>query len=133
MKNIVILLLAITPLFVFSQGSVKNEIAWTSLDKAKVLAKKHNKKTLVFFYKKDCSYCEKMKKETPYLFFSGSMDPVGNYGKGVNEVVDKCKRLNFSNVTCKIFEEGRHEMLNETNKEEVYEYVYSWINKNTSK
>lgn len=70
MKKIVILLLAITPLFVFSQGSVTNEIAWTSLDKAKVLAKKHNQKILIFFYKKDCSYCEKMKKETladPYV------------------------------------------------------------------
>ena len=81
----------------------------------------------------DTTQIQKMKKETPYLFLSGSMDPVGNYGKGVNEVLEKCKRLHFSNLTCKIFKEGRHEMLNETNKEEVYEYLYSWINKNTSK
>ncbi|MBM77230.1 MAG: alpha/beta hydrolase [Crocinitomicaceae bacterium] len=80
----------------------------------------------------DTAQIQKMKKETPYLFFSGYMDPVGKYGKGVIEVVDKCKKLNFSNITCKLFEGGRHEMINETNKEEVYDFLYNWINKNTS-
>jgi thioredoxin-related protein len=67
MKKLVFFLLIILPLFVFSQGAVKavkNEIAWMSLEKAQVLAKKNNQKILIFFYKKDCEYCEKMKKET---------------------------------------------------------------------
>ena len=64
MKQLVILLLAITPLFLFSQGSAKNTINWISLKEAKALAEKHNQKMLIFFYKKDCPYCEKMKKET---------------------------------------------------------------------
>ena len=64
MKKLLIILLAIAPLIVFSQGSYKNEIAWISLDKAKLLAKQHNQKILIFFYKDNCEYCEKMKKET---------------------------------------------------------------------
>lgn len=64
MKPLLIVLLAIIPLFVFPQGTVKNEIAWVPLEKAKVLAKKHDGKILIFFYKKNCEYCEKMKKET---------------------------------------------------------------------
>ena len=64
MKKLVFFLLIILPLFVFSQGTVKNKIAWLSLEKAQVLAKKNNQKILIFFYKKDCEYCEKMKKET---------------------------------------------------------------------
>ncbi len=72
---------------------------------------------------------KKMKSDIPYLFFAGDMDPVGNYGKGINEVVNKFKQANCSNITCKLFEGGRHEMLNEINKEEVYTYIIQWIEK----
>ena len=64
MRTLAILLLAITPLFVFSQGSTNSEINWITLKEAKGLAKKHNQKILIFFYKKNCPYCEQMKKET---------------------------------------------------------------------
>ena len=58
------LLLALAPYFVFSQGQVTNKINWISLKKAKKYAKKYDKNILVFFYKKDCPYCEEMKRET---------------------------------------------------------------------
>lgn len=77
----------------------------------------------------DSHNIKKMKKDTPYLFFAGDMDPVGNYGKGVKEVINKFKEANFSNITAKFFEGGRHEMLNEINKEEVYSYILKWIEK----
>ena len=64
MKRLVILLLFISPFIAFSQGAVKTEINWISLEKAKKYAKKYDKNILVFFYKKDCPYCEEMKKET---------------------------------------------------------------------
>ena len=64
MKKIVVFLLAISPFFVFSQGAIKTEIDWIPLEKAKEYTKKYDKNILVFFYKKDCPYCEEMKKET---------------------------------------------------------------------
>jgi len=64
MKRIVILLLALGPYFVFSQGQATNEINWISLEKAKEYAKKYDKNIFVYFHKKDCPYCEEMKKET---------------------------------------------------------------------
>ncbi len=64
MKRIVLVLLAITPIFVFSQKKVKNEINWMTLKEAKVLAKKYNENILVYFYKQNCPYCDKMKNET---------------------------------------------------------------------
>ena len=64
MKKLVVLLLAIIPSFMFAQGAQQNEINWLPLEKAKTLAKKHDGKVLIFFYKKDCPYCDKMKKET---------------------------------------------------------------------
>ena len=64
MKKIITFLLAITPFLVFSQGAVKTEIDWIPLAKAKKYAEKYDKNILVFFYKRDCPYCEEMKRET---------------------------------------------------------------------
>jgi len=64
MKKIVVFLLAISPFFVFSQGAIKTEIDWIPLEKAKEYTKKYDKNILVFFYKKDCPYCEEMQRET---------------------------------------------------------------------
>ena len=63
MKRIVILILFLTPLFTFAQGAPKLEIDWIPLQKAKEYSKKYNKEILIFFYKKNCEYCDKMKKE----------------------------------------------------------------------
>ena len=63
MKKILILLL-MCPVLVFSQGEAKTDISWVSLDVAKEYAKKYNKNILIFFYKQNCEYCEKMKQET---------------------------------------------------------------------
>ena len=53
MKKIIIVLFAIIPFLSFSQGALKNEIAWVPLEEAKQLARKYNKKILVFFYKEN--------------------------------------------------------------------------------
>ena len=64
MKKIITLLFVIIPFFVLSQGGEKTKINWLPLDEAKILARKHNSKILIFFYKQDCPYCDKMKTET---------------------------------------------------------------------
>ena len=73
------------------------------------------------------SNISKMNKDKPILFFAGDMDPVGNYGKGPEEVMLKMKKAGIKNIDFKLYEQGRHEMLNETNKMEVYELILNWI------
>ena len=63
----------------------------------------------------------------PIYMISGSMDPVGDYSKGVNEVYKKLKKSGHKNVTMKLYEGARHEILNETNREEVYEDILTWL------
>ena len=63
MKKLLVLLFVSSSFFCFSQGAKKVEIDWIPLEKAKEYSKKYNKEILIFFYKKDCEYCEKMKKE----------------------------------------------------------------------
>ncbi|MBR5521395.1 MAG: alpha/beta fold hydrolase [Oscillospiraceae bacterium] len=63
----------------------------------------------------------------PVYIFSGSMDPVGDYGIGVMNVVDCYKTAGCTDVEVKIYDGGRHEMLNELNRREVYEDVKNWL------
>jgi len=64
MKKIIVILLTITPLFIFSQNKSKKSIDWMELSKAEEFADKYNKNMLLFFYRPDCEYCEKMKNES---------------------------------------------------------------------
>jgi alpha-beta hydrolase superfamily lysophospholipase len=75
----------------------------------------------------------KMDKKKPILLFAGDMDPVGDYGRGPKEVYEKFKRAEIEDVQLKIYKTGRHEMLNETNHEEVYEMVLRWLNNKQAK
>jgi len=62
----------------------------------------------------------------PLLFISGANEPVGNMGQGVTKVYDKYTDLGY-NTSITLFDDARHEILNETNKEDVYERVLEFI------
>lgn len=68
-----------------------------------------------------------MDKDVPVLFMSGAMDPVGECGKGVKKAFENFKKAGMKDVSINLYEGGRHEMLNEINKDEVYADVLQWI------
>lgn len=70
---------------------------------------------------------ENMPKNVPVLIFSGALDPVGNMGRGVRKTARVFQKLGMADVTCKLYAGGRHEMLNEPNRQEVYNDVLQWI------
>ena len=69
----------------------------------------------------------KIRKDLPILFISGDSDPVGDNGKGVKKSYEMMKEVGIMDVTMKLYENDRHEVLNELNKEEVYEYIRAWL------
>lgn len=69
---------------------------------------------------------ERMPKDLPICLISGEKDPVGNYGKGITEIYDKLKSTGH-NVSMKLYANCRHEILNETNKEIVFDDVVNYI------
>jgi alpha-beta hydrolase superfamily lysophospholipase len=67
-------------------------------------------------------------KDLPIYIFSGDKDPVGKNGKGVLKLVKTYKEHGIVDLTHKLYKDGRHEMLNEINKEEVTFDVLKWLN-----
>jgi alpha-beta hydrolase superfamily lysophospholipase len=65
--------------------------------------------------------------ELPILLMSGDADPVGGYGKGVKQVHSRLHNVGVKDLKLKLYPEGRHEMLNELNKEEVFADVLEWL------
>lgn len=70
---------------------------------------------------------EKMKKDLPVLFIAGGQDPVGAWGKGVRKTAAAFLQAGMQRLETRIYEGGRHEILNEINKQEVYGDVLNWM------
>lgn len=61
------------------------------------------------------------------FFVSGAEDPVGSNGEGVARVFHRYEKAGIQDVEMKLYPKGRHEILNESNREQVYEDLYQWI------
>lgn len=70
----------------------------------------------------------RMNKSKPVYFMSGEEDPVGDYGKGVEKAYKAFCDAGCQDVTIRLYPDGRHEMLNEINRDAVYQDILSWIN-----
>ncbi len=70
----------------------------------------------------------KTPKTLPMLFISGNEDPVGLYGVGVAEAFEIYKQAGIEDLTLRLYPDARHELINETNKDEVYAQLLDWLN-----
>ena len=71
---------------------------------------------------------QKILKELPIHFISGSLCAIGNKTKGVVAMINRLKKFGVKNVTCKFYENARHEIFNEINRNEVFKDVIYWLN-----
>ncbi|NLK38319.1 MAG: alpha/beta hydrolase [Epulopiscium sp.] len=73
-------------------------------------------------------WAQRVRKDLPMLLLSGGKDPVGDYGKGVEKVYQWLKEAGCQFVSMKLYEDGRHEVLNEQFYRKVYRYILKWLN-----
>lgn len=66
-------------------------------------------------------------KEKPIYIFGGDLDPVGRNGAGVRRLAELYTRLGLKDIAVKLYPGGRHEMLNEINRDEVMSDVLGWL------
>lgn len=79
------------------------------------------------YYDNQPKYIEEIRKSLPLFLVSGDADPVGDMGRGVKKVYRQYKRAGISDVSMKLYQGGRHEILNETDRDLVYEDIYGWL------
>ncbi|MDQ1911325.1 lysophospholipase [Paenibacillus sp. GD4] len=80
-------------------------------------------------YRKD--RLQQIPKDLPIFLFSGDDDPVGNYGKGVKKLAAMLRLMGFRDIEMKLYPRGRHEMLNEINRDEVTADVIDWLQRHS--
>lgn len=80
-------------------------------------------------YIQDSKNLDAMQKDLPCFLIAGGDDPVGDYGKGVEKCAAEFKKHGMERVDLRIYPLCRHEILNEINRQEVYEDVAKWIGK----
>jgi alpha-beta hydrolase superfamily lysophospholipase len=68
-------------------------------------------------------------KGLPILVISGDQDPVGGNTLGITPLLERYKCMDVQNMTHKFYRDARHEILNETNRDEVQRDVLAWLNK----
>ena len=67
--------------------------------------------------------------DLPIYLFSGGQDPVGKQGEYVVSLQKALKRAGSKDVTYKLYANGRHEMINEPDKEQVFDDLLVWLRK----
>lgn len=78
-------------------------------------------------------YIEGLRKDLPVMLVSGEKDPVGDMGEGVKKLYGfYTKKAGMENVSMVLFENSRHEFLNEKeNREEKWGTVLNFFEENT--
>jgi len=71
----------------------------------------------------------KLALSVPVYLFGGDKDPVGAMGKGLPKLADAYQDNGVQDVSMKLYSGGRHEMINEINRDEVFDDIANWLNK----
>lgn len=64
----------------------------------------------------------------PLVLLSGASDPIGDYGKGVSRLFSQYQLLGYNDLGLCLYPGARHELLNETNRDDVTQDILDWMN-----
>jgi alpha-beta hydrolase superfamily lysophospholipase len=81
----------------------------------------------VFLRLADPGEIRKVRGDLPIYIFSGSDDPVGQRLEGVRALIARYRSVGITSISHDFYTGGRHEMLHETNRREVFTNLLVWI------
>lgn len=70
-----------------------------------------------------------VRKDLPFNLVGGERDPATDGGKAVEALALRMRRMGFSNLVSKVYEETRHESLNEINREPIMADFAAWLDR----
>ncbi len=71
----------------------------------------------------------RIRKDLPIYIVAGDADPINHGLEWLKPLADRYRAAGIANVTERYYPGGRHEMLNETNRDEVMRDLLDWIRK----
>jgi alpha-beta hydrolase superfamily lysophospholipase len=69
----------------------------------------------------------RVRRDLPILLLSGDKCQVGANGRGPREVREQYASVGVVDVTCTLYPDARHEIFNETNRDEVTADLITWL------
>ncbi len=75
----------------------------------------------------DPSRIARVRPDLPILLLAGDKDPVGGGGKGPRSAREQYAKAGVHDVTCTLYPGARHEIFNETNRDQVTADLVAWL------
>jgi len=79
----------------------------------------------------DMARLRAIRSDLPILLLSGDADPLAGGGALIDLVANRYREAGVEDVTVALYHEGRHEMFNETNRDEVTADLVTWLDRVT--
>lgn len=79
------------------------------------------------YYDNQLENVKKIPAKLPIFIVSGEDDPVGDMGAGVKKVYHMHEQAGLKDITYKLYDNDRHEILNELDKDVVYNDIFAWM------
>ncbi|MFP3043431.1 alpha/beta hydrolase [Treponema primitia] len=70
---------------------------------------------------------DRIPRTLPIYIFCGSADPVGDMGKSPSALISAYRSMGIRDLEFVLYPDARHELLNETNREEVMGNILRWL------
>ncbi|QND55491.1 alpha/beta fold hydrolase [Mesorhizobium huakuii] len=67
-----------------------------------------------------------VRRDLPVAIVGGEKDPASEYGKGITHLANRMRRMGFSNLVSKVYDDTRHESLNEVNRDIIMDDFAAW-------
>jgi alpha-beta hydrolase superfamily lysophospholipase len=75
----------------------------------------------------DAQHLGRIPKALPVRLIAGDKDPVGEQGAGVRRLFDIYNDAGLTHVSVQLYPNARHELVNETNRDEVTADLVAWF------
>jgi alpha-beta hydrolase superfamily lysophospholipase len=79
----------------------------------------------------DMTQFDKVPKDLPLYLFTGDQDSVNGYLAWFDPLVERLRRVGCRDLSTHVYGGARHEVLNETNRDEVILNLIAWVNRVT--
>ena len=75
----------------------------------------------------DAQHLRRIPSALPVRLIAGDKDPVGEQGAGVRRLFDTYRDAGLAHVSLRLYPNARHELVNETNRDEVTADLIAWL------